>query len=108
MREDRLYLNDILKSIDHIETFVDGQTFGQFSRDEKTVSAVVQKLQIIGEAAKAVSESMKELNPNIPWKEMAGMRDRLIHSYFSTDQQLVWKTVKEDLPALKKQLLEIP
>ncbi|MGH7441809.1 MAG: HepT-like ribonuclease domain-containing protein, partial [bacterium] len=67
----------------------------------------IQKLLVIGEAAKNIPEPMKEQYPDIPWKRMAGMRDRLIHAYFGMDAQLIWQTIHEDLPALKERLSEI-
>jgi uncharacterized protein with HEPN domain len=107
MREARLYLEDILKGIGYIETFLNGQSYEQFLQDEKTSSAVIQKFLVIGEASKKIPESLKEQYPDVPWQRMAGMRDRLIHAYFGMDAQLVWQTIHEDLPKLKERLLEI-
>jgi len=73
-----------------------------FQDDDKTNSAVIRKLEIIGEAVKQVSDEMRQEYPQIPWKEMAGMRDKLIHFYFGVDYRLVWKTIAERLPCVKQ------
>lgn len=75
-----------------------------FFADPKTQDAVVRNLEIIGEAAKNVSESLKTAYPDIPWKRVAGMRDKMIHKYFGVDLRLVWEVVERDLPALKRTL----
>lgn len=87
-----------MPTIESIERFVEGMSFEQFQNDDKTSSAVIRKFEIIGEAAKNISESIKQQHPSVPWKEMAGMRDRLIHGYFGIDYQLVWSTIKNRLP----------
>ena len=88
MRDCRLYLKDILAELESVETFVAGMDLGEFSADDKTASAVVRKFEIIGEAAKNIPEDIRRRYPKIPWKEMAGMRDRVIHFYFGVDYQL--------------------
>ncbi len=101
MRDYQLYLKDILAAIDSIEVFVADMEPEAFQSDDKTVSAVVRKLEIIGEAAKGVPDEVKRNHPDIPWREMAGMRDKLIHFYFGVDYPLVWKTIKQRLPRIK-------
>ena len=76
-------------------------SFEQFRTDEKTYFATVQCVEIIGEAAKHIPAHIRLAYPGVPWNEMAGMRDKLIHAYFGTDPISVWKVVKDDLPALK-------
>ena len=96
-----LYLKDIIECINNIENFVNEMQFEEFISDDKTSSAVIRKFEIIGEAVKKIPDEIKIHYPNIPWKEIAGMRDRLIHFYFGVDYKLVWETIKNRLPELK-------
>lgn len=100
-REFRDYLQDILGAIEKIEQFTADMTFEQFAADDKTAFAVIRALEIIGEAAKNVPEGVRNSYPTIPWREMAGTRDKVIHAYFGVNLEVVWKTVQEDLPAVK-------
>ena len=107
MRDYRLYLKDILAAIESIESFVTGMHLAAFEADDKTASAVLRKFEVIGEAAKQIPDDVRQRHPGAPWKEMAGMRDRLIHFYFGVNHRLVWKTIQEDLPAAKAQIQRI-
>jgi uncharacterized protein with HEPN domain len=107
VRDYKLYLKDILAAIESIEGFVGKMGLDTFGADDKTVSAVIRKLEILGEACKGIPEEVRQNHPNLPWKEMAGMRDKLIHLYFGVDHQLVWKTIKERLPQVKLAIQKI-
>jgi len=101
MRDYSLYLNDILNAMDSIEKFVEGLDIESFKQDDKTSSAVIRKFEIIGEATKQISQDIKRRHPEVSWKDMAGMRDKLIHIYFGIDYELVWKTIKQRIPKIK-------
>ncbi|PIP23941.1 MAG: hypothetical protein COX90_02415 [Candidatus Nealsonbacteria bacterium CG_4_10_14_0_2_um_filter_38_17] len=100
-RNYKIYLKDILKSMESIEKFIENMTFEEFKGDDKTTSAVIRKFEIIGEATKKIPQEIRKKYPKIPWKEMAGMRDRLIHFYFGIDYKLVWETIKKKIPEVK-------
>ncbi|MFU8773164.1 MAG: DUF86 domain-containing protein [Anaerolineales bacterium] len=89
------------------EMFISGQTFDDFTLDKKTVNAVIRSIEVIGEAAKNIPEGVREKYPIIPWKEMAGMRDKVIHFYFGVDLELVWISVKESIPSIRPLLEDI-
>ncbi len=107
MRKDyRLYLDDILDAISKIEKYTEGLNSEQFRNDDKTRDAVIRNFTIIGEAAKNIPEELRKEYPSVPWKEMAGMRDKLVHGYFGVQFDIVWKTVKERLPQNKPRIKE--
>jgi len=101
------YLKDIINALKSIETFVEGMNFEDFKHDDKTISAVIRKFEIIGEATKNISNNIRDQYSQIHWKEMAGMRDRLIHGYSEVDLNLVWETVQKRLPKLKSEIQNI-
>ncbi len=102
-----IYLNDIREAVNSIEIFVEGMTFEEFKNDDKTSSAVIRKFEIIGEATKNIPEDIRNQHSQIPWKEIAGMRDKLIHAYSEVDLKLVWMTIKQRLPELKSVIEKI-
>jgi uncharacterized protein with HEPN domain len=97
---ERAYLTDILEAVSRIFRYTEGMTSAAFFEDTKTQDAVVRNLEVIGEATKALSEEIRVLAEHIPWKSIAGMRDKLIHHYFGVNLDIVWGVVKEDLPPL--------
>lgn len=106
-RDIGLYLDDILESIEKIEKYTQDLTEEQFSRNIQTQDAVLRRLVIIGEAVKHLPENLKEKHQLIPWKQIAGARDIFVHEYFGIKMERIWKTIKEDLPELKKVVKEI-
>lgn len=103
MKGDELYLTQIKDSIRKIESYVDGFDHATFFTDEKTQSALLLQLLLVGEIAKKISSETRE-RIHLPWKEIIGFRDRAIHNYFDVDLNIVWNTVKEDIPILKREL----
>ena len=104
-REYRDYLIDIIETIESIEKFIKGFNLKKFKEDKKTTYAVVMAFEIIGEAAKNIPARIKNEHKEIPWKKMAGMRDKLVHEYFGANAEVIWKTVDKDIPELKKKIL---
>ncbi|MBL7179228.1 MAG: DUF86 domain-containing protein [Desulfobacterales bacterium] len=96
-----LYIKDIIQNMADVEEFIQGFSFETFISDKKTFNAVVRSIEVIGEATKNIPESIRSIYPDIPWKEMAGMRDKLIHFYFGVDREAVWLTVKERIPTIR-------
>lgn len=106
-RSVRLYLEDIKQSIVKIQKYTFNVSLASFLKDEKSVDAVVRNLSVIGEAAGKIPVEFKSDNQEIAWKEIAGMRNKIIHDYFGVDLEILWKTIKEDLPVLKKQIAKL-
>ena len=101
------YLRDILDAIEHAQEFVGGMDYTQFGSDDKTNYSVVRALEIIGEASKNIPQIIRRKYPEIPWRDMAGMRDKLAHEYSGVNLEVVWRTVEEDLPILKSQIQRV-
>ncbi|MEW5914688.1 MAG: DUF86 domain-containing protein [Thermodesulfobacteriota bacterium] len=96
------YAADLFEAVSDITEFVSGLTYEQFAADKKTVNAVIRSLEVLGEAAKKMPEEVKARHPDIPWKQMAGMRDKLIHEYHGVDNEIVWTVATRELPALRQ------
>lgn len=107
IKDATIFLEDILENIDLIETFTKGKNKETFRTDIKTQYSVIRAIEIIGEATKNLPRDLTDKHPNIPWKDIAGMRDKLIHAYFGIDYIRVWNVVKDDLPDLKKNIKTI-
>lgn len=103
-RTDREFLSDILEAVRRIEEYLAGMTFEAFLQDTKTQDAVMRNLEIIGEAAKQVSDDLRDRYQSIPWRSMAGLRDRLIHHYFGVSLDVVWEIVSVELSEVAQQL----
>ena len=94
-------LKDILTALDRIDSYTKGLSFEVFVTDEKTANAVIYNFLVIGEAVKMLPQTITDNYPEIPWRQIAGMRDKLTHTYFSTDYELVWKTITVVLPQFR-------
>ena len=103
-REWRLRAEDILEAIAKIEQYVSGLSFEQFQADQKTVDAVVRNLEVIGEAVRHLSAGHESLPAGIPWTDIAGIRNILIHEYFGVDLTIIWQTITVDLASLRNHL----
>ena len=104
IRDFKLFVADILDAMEAIEEFIKGKDLKDLLEDEKTLSAVLWKLTLIGEAAKHIPQDLRKRWPEIPWKEMAGMKDRIVHAYFGIDRQLLWETITVHIPRIKPAL----
>ena len=94
------YLQDMIDNAERILSFIDGMDGDDFLQDEKTFFAVVRAIEIIGEAAKQIPNKMREEHPDIPWRKLTGIRDKLIHHYFGINLAVVWETSTKDIPEL--------
>lgn len=106
-RGQRLYLADIIESIKAIESFVAGMDRDTFAADRKTVSATVRELEVVGEAVKNVSDTIKSQYPDVLWKEIKAFRNMITHQYFGIDIRIVWDVVQNEIGTLKTQVEKI-
>jgi uncharacterized protein with HEPN domain len=93
-------INDILDSINKIQSYVEQMEFEDFRRDEKTIDAVIRNFIVIGEAARHIPDDISDKYPNIPWRVMGDMRNFAVHEYWGVETRTIWKTIREDLPPL--------
>ena len=101
------YVEDILDAMDKVEILLQDVTREQFEADFRINFAAVRALEIIGEATKRLPMALRDQYPHIPWKDMAGMRDRMVHGYDAVNLKIVWKTVKQRIPTVKPQIRRI-
>ena len=107
MKSDSVYIQHIISSINNIQEYITGLNLETFLEDNKTQDAVVRQFEIIGEATKRISADFRDDHPDIPWSEMAGMRDVLIHDYIDVNFEIVWKTAIENIPVVKDAILKL-
>jgi len=106
-REWKLFIEDILESIQLIKNYVENMGFDDFKNDRKTIDAVVRNFEIIGEASRFIPDEIKEKYENADWKGIVGLRNRIAHEYFDISLGIVWHIVMKELPTLEDQMKEI-
>jgi uncharacterized protein with HEPN domain len=106
-RDVSLYLNDILSNMDDAMQYVQGMTFDQFAKDSKTIKAVIRSIEVIGEAVKNLPPEIRSLQPDVPWRDMARIRDKCIHFYFGVDNEAVWLSVTKSIPEFRPKIAEL-
>ena len=105
-RNYEVFIHDILESSQSILKYTQDYDFIKFSNDKKTVDAVIRNFEIIGEAAKKIPSNIREKYPDLHWKGMTGMRDKLIHEYFGINIEIIWETIEKEIPKMINILLE--
>lgn len=103
-KEDAVYLKHIVDAISRIETYTQGKKYEDFIEEHLIQDGVIRQIEIIGEATRGLSLNLREKYPDIPWKDMAGTRDKLIHNYIGVDLDAVWDTAERDIPLVKNKL----
>jgi uncharacterized protein with HEPN domain len=106
-KEDIIYLHHIIDAIERIEEYTSGLSYDEYLKSHLVQDGVITQIEIIGEASKKLSKEIKDKVSDLPWKDIAGMRDKLIHDYMGVDIDAVWETVRKDIPDLKKKLKSI-
>lgn len=102
-----LFLEDISLRIEKVDSFIGDMTYDEFVKDDKTVSACIREIEVIGEATKQIPKEITDRFQDLPWSLMAKMRDKLIHWYFEVDEEIIWNVAVDKLPPIKKQIDKI-
>jgi uncharacterized protein with HEPN domain len=100
-RDDTARLGHILDAICRVETYLNNVTKAEFSSNNMMQDAVVRQIEIIGEASRQISEDLQARHPELPWFEMRGIRNKIVHDYLEINQDIIWDTTQNDLPSLK-------
>ncbi len=103
----KIYIEDIIESIDKIERYINGLNFKNFAVNELIIDAVLRNIEIIGEASKNIPVEIREKHPDIPWRRMIGLRNIAIHEYFGVDINIIWKVITENLPDTKSKIVSL-
>jgi uncharacterized protein with HEPN domain len=103
-RRDQDYLSDIFEAMDRILSYTSDLDYDRFMEDKKTQDAVLRNLQVMGEATKKLSQRLREVYPGTPWRQIAGMRDKVVHEYFGINYDIVWAVVSRDIPDVFPQI----
>ena len=106
-RNPRLYLEDIVEAINKIERYTAGMTLDVFSETDMAVDAVIRNIEVIGEAIKNLPAETKALHNEVPWQQIVDTRNKIIHEYFGVDLSILWHSVQEEIPTLKRQVMQI-
>ena len=103
----RQFVQDILESIRKVHTYLGNMTYDEFLADGKTQDAVMRNLEVIGEAARHIPEEIRRRYEDVPWAQIVGLRNRLVHGYFVIDPEVIWQICRQDLPLLRTRMEEI-
>ena len=106
-RSYRLFVEDILESVDKIERYVKGMSYDNFVENEMIIDAVIRNLEVIGEASKNIPENIREQYTTIPWRRIIGLRNIMIHGYFGIDLSIIWEIITKNLPETKPSIVEM-